>query len=259
MKQKGFTLVELLIVCVVIAVLAALLFPVLVQAREATRSAACLSNLKQIGLAIRMYAQDYDGEYPNGCYNGIDNSPGRAGGMPAGSRNWEVSPDWREVDRGPDNDFGCYGARFYRFLMHKQLASYTQSATIWYCPSDKYRRATPDNIAAGLQSYHWFPNWHFNIFCPGSSYGYPGPYPCLGPNLANDPPRESAQYFTERMLLTERGVYGFDGPDSPLPERHAVYNHACGYSILFFDGHVKQMPYGHKAQTLPATNWPSSG
>src|SRR5579863_5184611 len=58
--RSGFTLIELLIVIAVIAILAALLFPVFSQAREKARQTACLSNLKQMGLGVTMYAQDYD-------------------------------------------------------------------------------------------------------------------------------------------------------------------------------------------------------
>src|SRR5213592_5029174 len=59
-KRRGFTLIELLVVIAIIAILAAILFPVFAQAREKARGAACLSNQKQLGLAVQMYAQDYD-------------------------------------------------------------------------------------------------------------------------------------------------------------------------------------------------------
>src|SRR3712207_4026545 len=59
-RQPGFTLIELLVVIAIIAILAAILFPVFAQVREKARSTACLSNLKQIGMATRMYTQDYD-------------------------------------------------------------------------------------------------------------------------------------------------------------------------------------------------------
>lgn len=58
--HKGFTLIELLVVIAIIAILAAILFPVFAQAREKARGISCLSNSKQIGTAIYMYAQDYD-------------------------------------------------------------------------------------------------------------------------------------------------------------------------------------------------------
>ena len=60
MKRKGFTLIELLVVIAIIAILAAILFPVFARAREQARKTSCLSNLKQIGLGILMYAQDFD-------------------------------------------------------------------------------------------------------------------------------------------------------------------------------------------------------
>jgi prepilin-type N-terminal cleavage/methylation domain-containing protein/prepilin-type processing-associated H-X9-DG protein len=59
-RRAAFTLIELLVVIAIIAILAAILFPVFAAARAKARSAACVSNLKQIGLALAMYRQDYD-------------------------------------------------------------------------------------------------------------------------------------------------------------------------------------------------------
>lgn len=63
-RQNGFTLVELLTVIAIIAILASILFPVFAQAREKARQSSCLSNQKQIAMAIMMYAQDFDETYP---------------------------------------------------------------------------------------------------------------------------------------------------------------------------------------------------
>ncbi|NSW55216.1 MAG: DUF1559 domain-containing protein [Armatimonadetes bacterium] len=63
-KRSGFTLIELLVVIAIIAILAAILFPVFARAREKARQTSCLSNLKQLGLAAQMYAQDYDETLP---------------------------------------------------------------------------------------------------------------------------------------------------------------------------------------------------
>jgi len=71
-EKGGFTLIELLVVIAIIAILAAILFPVFSRAREQARKAACLSNAKQIGMALAMYAQDWDESLPfwrTPCWN----------------------------------------------------------------------------------------------------------------------------------------------------------------------------------------------
>ena len=69
---RGFTLIELLVVVAIIAILAAMLLPALARAREMGRRTACLNNLKELGLGMMLYIDDYDGVYPPHRYMGED-------------------------------------------------------------------------------------------------------------------------------------------------------------------------------------------
>ncbi len=263
MKYRGFTLIELLVVIAIIAILAAILFPVFAQARESARAISCLSNIKQIGLAEQMYAQDYDQLFAYGTYP----SP----------RNWEVNPDvvgaqgwndcfglWRGFVPMPGAAplSGCsYGTDFYETVMLVQLYPYTKNNQLWYCPDDPYRTPSQANIDQGLQSYHWFPNWVYNT--PGD--GFPQVvYPGRGAiNLAIDSPSDLSQHVADRILFTERGIFGWEGQDAncsggptPQPNCGGPGNHPRGFNAVFFDGHAKMQPYGTKWRLVPATGWP---
>jgi prepilin-type N-terminal cleavage/methylation domain-containing protein/prepilin-type processing-associated H-X9-DG protein len=63
--KQGFTLIELLVVIAIIALLAAIMFPTFARARENARRSSCLSNMKQIGLGLMQYTQDYDESFPH--------------------------------------------------------------------------------------------------------------------------------------------------------------------------------------------------
>jgi prepilin-type N-terminal cleavage/methylation domain-containing protein len=254
--RRGFTLIELLVVIAIIAILAAILFPVFAQAREQARTISCLSNMKQLGLGFKMYAQDYDEEYPMGTY--------------PGPRNWEVNPDvegnagWNDCggywagfnpgDGGP-NYTGCaYGTEFYRTLMTVQIGPYTKNKQIWYCPSDQYRRATDDFMKRGLQSYQWFPAWIYSFRAGWNPFAANA----TGPDLDGDNPNEKSKFApANRYFMIERGAFGWDGPDGCGGTcQNANVNHRRGFNAIYLDGHAKLIPYGRKWKTVPATGWP---
>jgi prepilin-type N-terminal cleavage/methylation domain-containing protein/prepilin-type processing-associated H-X9-DG protein len=101
-RQRAFTLIELLVVIAVIAILTSILFPVFARAREQARKSACLSNLKQVGLAVMLYVQDYDESYPM-AYSPVPSSDP----MPGTSASY-----WFNV-----------------------LQPYAKNRNVWYCPT----------------------------------------------------------------------------------------------------------------------------
>jgi prepilin-type N-terminal cleavage/methylation domain-containing protein/prepilin-type processing-associated H-X9-DG protein len=113
--SRGFTLIELLVVIAIISVLAAILFPVFARARENARRASCQSNLKQIGMGITQYTQDYDEKLPLRRHDG---------GMP------QVVFSWR-----------------------RQSFPYIKSAQVFSCPSNSSNAIlNDDSIVANMNS-----------------------------------------------------------------------------------------------------------
>src|SRR2546428_4681280 len=74
-RKRAFTLIELLVVIAIIAIRAAVLFPVFAQARDSARQTTCLNNCKQLGIALQMYAQDYDEGLPSWPFSKLLSSP----------------------------------------------------------------------------------------------------------------------------------------------------------------------------------------
>ena len=112
-ENRGFTLVELLVVLAIITVLAGMVFPVFARAREKARSATCLSNIKQVGLAMAMYCQDHEGLFPWAVDPADQHCP----------QIWTSYPAWQAL------------TPIMRPLP-EVMSSYIDSGPVWHCPSD---------------------------------------------------------------------------------------------------------------------------
>jgi prepilin-type N-terminal cleavage/methylation domain-containing protein/prepilin-type processing-associated H-X9-DG protein len=251
---NGFTLIELLVVIAIIAILAAILFPVFAKVREKARQISCTSNLKQLGLAVLQYNQDYDDTFPIGLGK-FDYVP------PAGSGH-----DWAEG-----------------------VQPYVKSLGVYFCPDDPQAgvlQPQPIGYFGAAISYgaNGYLQWN------GSTNALLGIFPCegLGWISGTVTPLSVVTYPDATIMLAEKhadaevtlgntwlNAYGYANPDllftgneyggagggasfwgyGAIPDgtKSGVANdsgvnggvslHSAGVSnFLFCDGHVKAMP-----------------
>ncbi len=214
-NRSAFTLIELLVVIAIIAILAAILFPVFARARENARRSSCQSNLKQIGLGVMQYVQDYDETYPLNEQNT---------GLTLYISGW-----------------GGYSTWMY------STHPYVKSVQIYKCPSG----ATPTNDATFGLSYNGtridFPGMNnyganenvisgtpIKVAQIQSAALVPMIADCTGPVTGGAPNRiMNANYI---------GPNPWHNPPGTVNETTA--RHLGGSNIAYADGHVKFMQQG---------------
>ncbi len=150
-RSRAFTLIELLVVIAIIAILAAILFPVFAQARAKARQVACMSNEKQFGISLLLYAQDFDETFPRAVNNA------------ASGKKLTVSIAQRLMG---DNAFSNADAAVGRPVGF--LYAYLKTTAVWRCPQD------PVNYNAGLLNTNGSlsvanaDSYHLNLYLTGT-------------------------------------------------------------------------------------------
>jgi prepilin-type N-terminal cleavage/methylation domain-containing protein len=209
--RHGFTLIELLIVIAVIALIAAILFPVFARARENARRAGCQSNMKQMGLAFTQYTQDYDERYP--------------------IKYWAC---------GGATGIACPYTDSSGTLWYHALFPYTKSVQIFNCPSAAIAKQSLDSN--GKWVYTTSVNYGWN-----ESYGsLPGTTTKTTEDmfskraLADVADPGGTLLVTEADQADDGNSYHINGTDSSSAKKPGQL-HFEGDNVLFADGHVKWM------------------
>lgn len=210
-RKQAFTLIELLVVIAIIAILAAILFPVFAKARDQARSIACLSNNKQIALALQMYVEDYDEAM-------LDRE---AGGTTGGGGVY--NPGWNS-----DGDFDY--SRFDPSVTPNRLGwgfliqPYMKNTQMLYCSSSLQKPSDPTNLSYAMRNgpQYLAVAWGWNKL---ASWGRP------------------AQTIWIHEWCLNHGGGGIDAsrnaPDWQNGIPYAKMGRDAGMNVSYLDGHAK--------------------
>jgi prepilin-type N-terminal cleavage/methylation domain-containing protein/prepilin-type processing-associated H-X9-DG protein len=218
--KRGFTLIELLVVIAIIAILAAILFPVFARARENARRASCQSNLKQIGIGLAQYVQDYDERLP------VYGNTSYSGENPNGGSDSQSS--WRQ-----------------------KTQPYIKSTQVFQCPSNTNNKTQADAASTSYPAINQSYLINSNIYAS---------YIAVSPPSGLGLPISTIQESSTRIAVMEGpGKDNFTGSFYDTLYCSAAYagrgfsGHLQTMNVLYMDGHVKAM---RPASTVtPINQW----
>jgi prepilin-type N-terminal cleavage/methylation domain-containing protein/prepilin-type processing-associated H-X9-DG protein len=243
--RKGFTLIELLVVIAIIAILAAILFPVFSRAQAKAQQTSCLSNLKQLALAFKMYVGDFDGHFPYA--------------MDAYALASAIYPCfWKQ--------------QLYPYMKNGQLfvcatdAAYENSNTkdtigSEYVPPSNFNNVTTGGLTAA-DYWNWVYSSYGYNFCAGGAGGtgilngsggcgspWPG-YPTAEANLVA--PAEMWILADAEQIIGEPSYVSI-GYDTGGLHSHWAFRHNGTANFVYEDGHGKALSQGFPPEMYGGT------
>jgi prepilin-type N-terminal cleavage/methylation domain-containing protein len=207
-NNQAFTLIELLVVIAIIAILAAILFPVFAQARERARTISCLSNGRQIGLAVKMYIQDYD----------------------------ETYPIWHAYSKPGVNHLG----------IEQELAPYMKNTQVFRCPDDNGGPFQKTDVP-GTNSYFaaYGSSYYFERRCFSLINGYSIANNTPTTRATNVVSEGQYEFVSDTVIMRDEMFPWFDpAKDSTNSWGYAGFYqnwHTQAATAIFADGHAKSL------------------
>ena len=206
-RRAGFTLIELLVVIAIIAILAAILFPVFQRVRENARRTACLSNMKQLGLGVVQYTQDYDERMPSA-------TDGNSGNSALGGWMYYSGFNTPSVKFDPTQG---------------SIYSFTKSMGIYVCPDDSAAQSSHDSYAISSCTAAFYKP------APGDP-NYAG-YVRPGRGLSSFDNSAGTLLFCEEASGSAN--QGTNDAYLNYTLDHISLRHSGGSNMAFVDGHAK--------------------
>ncbi|MCL6533729.1 MAG: DUF1559 domain-containing protein [Armatimonadetes bacterium] len=218
MRRWGVTLIELLVVIAIVAILAALLFPVLAQARESARQSVCSQHLRQIGQAFWLYLQDYDERMPD-------------------RRDLKLALGYRPWSGCPPSDPRCGWAGLV-------LEPYMRDWALWSCPSVAGSRlgemvSVVQTIDPTRRTRYWM--WRFDRVedpVPPDNFWGKTPEQAVADLQANPSSFYARPEGVSDVELTVDPYFPRTIP-TVAPELRGLAVHRGGRNRLFLDGHIR--------------------
>ena len=276
-KSKAFTLIELLVVIAIIAILAAILFPVFAQAKSAAKKTSCLSNVKQLGLSMFLYAGDYEDSLPDVVvYNAQTETYILAAKIQPYAKNWGIlkcpSSPYQEGSVQRKNHNGLFGGNYFMKAPDDPCVGLPPSA---YSSGSPYSDSSTSKFYADIYpptDYMNNPNiWGYKQNgCPmgGKTNGYSHPGPNLGTGSGSVDGLNGTGATSFAWTSVAKAILLVDGPtdNSWWPGASAYtfwggdnYKGLHGSSnAIHADGHAKNHQQGEldvNGQTLEGGGW----